>query len=32
MEESLEELITILKANKSWEDKKANKLILSIFK
>lgn len=32
VEESLDQLLAIIKANKEWEDKKANKEMLAIFK
>jgi len=32
MEESLNELLEIIKLDKNWEDKKANKYMLAIFK
>jgi thioredoxin-like negative regulator of GroEL len=32
IEECLEQLVSIVKANKNWQDKKANKQILEIFK
>lgn len=32
IEECLDQLISIVKANKNWQDKQANKLILEIFK
>lgn len=32
MEESLEQLLEIIKLDKNWEDKKANKFMLAIFK
>jgi thioredoxin-like negative regulator of GroEL len=32
IEECLEVLIEMMKADKNWEDKKANKFILAIFK
>lgn len=32
IEECLEHLLTIVKADKNWEEKKANKEILAIFK
>lgn len=32
MEESLAELLEIIKIDKNWEDKKANKFMLALFK
>lgn len=32
MEESLNELLEIIKLDKNWEDKKANKYMLALFK
>jgi thioredoxin-like negative regulator of GroEL len=32
MEECLEQLLAIIKLNKEWEDKKANKEMLAVFK